>query len=425
MSAKRERGLKQLPDGRWQFSWCYQGKYHRFKANTKTEARAQREKIKTEIRAGKYREPQKAARVPFSKAVESFLEWSKLANRKSTYKADVWSTSLFLASPYLKDKMLDQVTGADVELFKQALAKAPRRAPHPGLRLTTAGKWRLTWTEGGIYRRRLFGEEGAARACLAKVLEEKRKAPAGDEVTISKRAVDLVIGRLKRLFNKCTEWGLLEKSPAEKVKMFHEDMRRVRFLSEEEEGPLMAAASPHLRRIITLALNTGMRKAEIMGLRWQDVDFKNAVAFIPATRAKGKRDRYVPMNEAAVATLKELPQAIDGADLIFNPGLEERKKTGKPPKRGVPHGNLERHWRQALAASGLQDFHFHDLRHTFASRLVMEGVDLYRVSQLLGHADLKMTLRYTHLAPSWLKDAVGVLTARNLRNNLHAGGSGA
>lgn len=423
--SKRERGLKQLPDGRWQFSWCYQGKYHRFKANTKTEARAQRERIKTEIRAGKYRDPQRAPRVTFLKAVKKFLEWSDSANRKSTFKNDKWVASQWMSSPHFAGKMLDQVSGADVELFKQAIAKAPRRPSRPSLRHVPTGAWRLPWTEGGRHRRKTFEDETVARAALAELLQAKRKAPAGEEPTISKRSVDATMSRLKRLFNKCIEWGMLEKSPAEKVKFFREDVKRVRFLSEEEEERLVAAASPHLRRIITVALNTGMRRAEIMGLRWQDVDFKNAVAFIPATRAKGKRDRYVPLNEAAVAALKDLPQAIDGADPIFNPGFEEWKKTGIWPKRGVPHGNLERHWRQALAASGLQDFRFHDLRHTFASRLVMAGVDLAVLRELLGHADMTMTLRYAHLAPSRLKEAVRILAGPKLHEKVHTGGAGA
>lgn len=411
MNPKRERGLKQLPDGRWQFSWKYQGKYHRFKANTKTEARAQRERIKTEIRAGKYRDPQRATRITFEKAVEKFLTWTETANRPSTAKNDAWVAGFMTASPHFAGKLLDHVNGSDVELFKQTLAKAPRRPSQPGIRHLSAGTWRLSWSVGGHYHRKTFKDEAAARAALAQIaLDRKKGTPDREAPVVSKRTVDVVMARLKRLFSLCVEWGLLERSPAERVKLFREDVMRVRYLSEEEEDLLLGAASPHLCRIITVALNTGMRKGELMGLRWQDVDLKNGVAYIPATRAKGKRDRRIHLNAPAVAALEELARPIDSTELVFN------------SLTGGPHGNLERLWRRALAASDLQDFHFHDLRHTFASRLVMAGVDLNTVRELLGHTNLIMTLRYAHLAPSRLKEAVRILAIPRLHEKVHAEG---
>lgn len=445
MAAQRERGLKQLPDGRWQFSWKYQGKYHRFKANTKTEARAQRERIKTEIRAGKYRDPQRAARVTFEKAVERFLTWSETTNRKATFRNDRWVAAYWLASPHLAGKYLDQVNGGDVDLFKQALAKAPRGGSRPGLKQTKSGRWRLSWCTSGRYRRRTFTGEAQAREALAALLEERGRGPEAEQLILSKCAVDRALARLKRLFSLCVDWGLLERSPAERIKLFREDVNRVRFLTDEEEDRLLAAAAPRLRLVIVLALHTGMRKAEILGLRWQDVDLKNAVAFIPATRAKAKRDRAVHLNERALAVLKELPRSLDGADYVFKRTMDKgqpqaegdggetqgkvlslapgpRRSTkgaegeGKPPRL-----NLGRLWSQAVADAGLENFRFHDLRHTFASRLAMAGVDLNKIRELMGHSGIAMTLRYAHLAPSELKDAVKILAVPKVHGKVHAG----
>ena len=154
--------------------------------------------------------------------------------------------------------------------------------------------------------------------------------------------------------------------------------------------------------MVTFALHTGMRRGEILGLRWQDVDLRNSVATIPAARAKGRRHRYVPLNTDAMDILATLPSPIERSALIFGNSA------------GKLNENFRREWQAAIELSGLEDFRFHDLRHTFASRLVMAGVDLAVLRELLGHRDFEMTLCYAHLAPSHLRAAVAVLQT-NLR----------
>jgi integrase len=133
------------------------------------------------------------------------------------------------------------------------------------------------------------------------------------------------------------------------------------------------------------------------------VDLRNAVATIPSIRAKAKKDRYIHLNAVAMSILRELPAPIDRQAFVF------------ANSAGGKEINIERHWRQAISAAGVEDFRFHDLRHTYASRLVMAGVDLAVLRELLGHSDFTMTLRYAHLSPSRLKSAVTILESQDLQ----------
>jgi len=397
MGERSERGLKQLPDGRWQFSWCFEGKYHRRIADTKTEARAYLQKIRTQIREGKYLEVQKEVKTTFEEAVKRFLEWSSLHMRVNGRQTDSWAARYWLASDHLRGKTLDKITGGDIERFRQELAQMPRTRKRGSLKHLADGRWRVSWSLHGTYHRHVLKSEAKAKALLEKALADIK-----EKDVLSKKALDEVIGRLKRLFNLCLEWGLCTKNPAAKIKLFREDDRRYRYLSEDEEERLLAACVPYMRRIVTFALHTGMRRGEILGLRWQDVDFRNRVAIIPASRSKSKKDRCIPLNGVAISVLNELPRPLAQEGLIFG------------NTAGGQQANIKRYWNKALVAAGIENFHFHDLRHTYASRLVTAGVDLAVLRELLGHADFTMTLRYAHLHPSRLQEAVAILES-NLR----------
>jgi integrase len=147
-----------------------------------------------------------------------------------------------------------------------------------------------------------------------------------------------------------------------------------------------------------------------MALRWPDIDFGSET--IAIRRAKSGEGRRLPMNPIAREELRELRQkqireGAAGSDLV---AMRERYVFEEA--RGSARTNLERYWPAACRRAGIEDFHFHDLRHTFASRLVTAGVDLYTVQTLLGHKTPAMTLRYAHLAPGHLREAVGRLVLR-------------
>jgi integrase len=391
MEMRKERGLKQLPDGSWQ--WSFKdgtGKYRRHKARTKGEARAYLEKARTQKREGRFMEKRKEIKTKFEEAVKRFLEWSETNTRPSTHSRDKWAVRQWLRSPLLAGKALPTITAGDVERFKQQLLKLPKKRRGSLIEMSN-GKWIYSWCAGGKYYRHVAKTKEEARAKLEKAVGKPK-----DE-TISRRSVDICVARLKRMFNLSVDWGLMPSSPAARVRLFREDRRRVRYLTEEEETGLLDACSPQLRRVVLFALHTGMRRGEILGLRWQDVDTKNGVAIIPAEKAKGKRNRFIPLNSVALEVLDELPASLDRTALVFK------------NSEGGEWDRLRKHWEYAVFAAGLEDFRFHDLRHTYASRLVMAGIDLAVLRELLGHRDFEMTLRYAHLAPSRLKAAVTVL----------------
>jgi integrase len=156
----------------------------------------------------------------------------------------------------------------------------------------------------------------------------------------------------------------------------------------------------HVTPIVLLALNTGLRKGEIFGLTWGDVNLVGAMVTVRGEGAKSGQTRYVPLNAEALKVISEWQAGGAADDLVF-PGRGD----------GEPLDDIKKGWAPIVKAAKLEQFTFHDLRHTFASKLVMAGVDLNTVRELLGHADIKMTLRYAHLAPEHKAAAVAKLVA--------------
>ncbi|MCX8027680.1 MAG: site-specific integrase [Thermodesulfovibrionales bacterium] len=148
--------------------------------------------------------------------------------------------------------------------------------------------------------------------------------------------------------------------------------------------------------MVIMALHTGMRKGEILNLKWDNVDLKHG--FILIEMSKNGERREIPINNTLRETLISLVRRLDVPYVFYN------KNTGKPYQ-----SDLKRSFNSALKRAGIKDFRFHDLRHAFTSHLVMAGVDITTVSKLLGHKSLTMTLRYSHLSKSHTMQAVNVL----------------
>ncbi|MBI5598824.1 MAG: site-specific integrase [Deltaproteobacteria bacterium] len=207
---------------------------------------------------------------------------------------------------------------------------------------------------------------------------------------------------LKHMHTKAVEWDLGGEDVLKRVrrvKMLPEHNRRLRFLSREESAALVVACDPHLRPIVVTALNTGMRKGEILSLEWgRHVDLRHGLILLDVTK-NGER-REVPINQTLREILSALVRRI-GSPYVFTDG------------EGRRYRDVKRSFASACRRAGIKDFRFHDLRHTFASQLVMAGVDLTTVKELLGHKTLTMTLRYAHLAPAHLSNAVRVLDEGN------------
>jgi len=210
--------------------------------------------------------------------------------------------------------------------------------------------------------------------------------------------VNRLVATIKHMFTKAVEWDFVEEETLKRirrVKLLEENNRRLRFLSKEECQALISASDKHLKPIVITALNTGMRKSEILLLKWDNIDLKHGFILLEITK-NGER-REIPINETVRIALQSLTRRLDVPYVFFDPN------TGKPYK------DVKRSFTSACRRAGIKDFRFHDLRHTFASHLVMAGVDLTTVRELLGHKTLNMTLRYAHLAPSHKVKAVNVL----------------
>jgi len=208
------------------------------------------------------------------------------------------------------------------------------------------------------------------------------------------------IATLKHMFTKAVDWNMVEDEALKRIrkaKLLEENNRRLRYLNKDDCQALINSCPNHLKPIVITALNTGMRKEEILSLKWDNVDLKNDFILLDITK-NGQR-REIPINAMVKEILSGIIRRIDLPYVFYDP------TTGKR------YGNIQRSFTTACRRAGIKDFHFHDLRHTFASQLIMAGVDLTTIKELLGHKTLTMTLRYAHLAPSHKVKAVDLLSS--------------
>jgi integrase len=217
-----------------------------------------------------------------------------------------------------------------------------------------------------------------------KAARRKRVGPA----TVNKE-----LACFKTMFSKAVVWGMSTSNPIKKVSMFREPPGRVRFLSQEEIDRLLFEAADHLKPIIIVALYTGMRKSEILKLTWKDIDFEHRLLFV--RNSKNGSSRQIPMAQDVVRVLQPLP------------ATQSRVFTGTQ-QNSV--SSIRTGFENAVKRAEIEDFSFHDLRHTFASYMVMAGVDILTVKELLGHRTLAMTARYAHLSSAHKSRAVETLS---------------
>ncbi len=210
---------------------------------------------------------------------------------------------------------------------------------------------------------------------------------------------------LRRVFNVAIRDGKTERNPVTKVGMLREPSGRIRYLTDaEEKGLMRAPATEGDRQRVTVLLQTGLRKSEFLSLRWKDVDLKAGVLTIP--RSKNGETRHVPLTSTVRTIIGSLPRPLDGAALVFP--NSEGKLDLRWPEKTVP---------AAVEDAEIEDFRFHDLRHyrhTFASRLAMEGVDLLTIKDLGGWKTFTMVQRYAHLSPGHRHAAIERLASRKV-----------
>ena len=239
---------------------------------------------------------------------------------------------------------------------------------------------------------------------------------------------------LKALLNKAVEWDVIAVNPINKIKPIKVDKSaRVRYLTSKEEASLRASLdereadirkgrlsgnawrevrrystlpsldapfADYLKPMVLLALNTGLRRGELFNLAWTDVDLERKQLTVEGTTAKSGQTRHIPLNREAHGLLTDW-RAQSKKELVF-----------PSPTTNKRFNNIKRSWEGLRDRAQLENFVFHDLRHTFASKLVMAGENLYVVKELMGHSTIQMTEKYAHLAPKLKASAVEKLVDR-------------
>ncbi len=217
---------------------------------------------------------------------------------------------------------------------------------------------------------------------------------------VKKPTVNRTITAIKSFLNRAVQLGYLEKNPAQFVKKLKEEQTHIKHLSDGEIKKLLTVCSPRVQKIVTLFLLTGMRLGELAHLRWKDVDYRHGLIHIqnqPDWTTKNFKPRVIPMHPRAKQILEGLPQKK--AQLYVFPTA-----TGKTIESYI-RAEILRYAKKAKVSANVKMF-----RSTFASNLVMSGVDIYTVSKLLGHYDVKITEKhYAHLTPKFLGKSVSRL----------------
>jgi len=235
---------------------------------------------------------------------------------------------------------------------------------------------------------------------IEKYIRERRSQRTYRKTFVSAATVNRELQVFKRMFNLAIQWKKAQANPVREVKFLKEERKPDRVLTQEEEDKRLASSASHVRMAVVLALHTGMRLGKVLGLAWSDINLREN--FIMVVKAKGSKTRSIPINRVLREALLEFRKpAGKGTYLFFN------DRTGKPIQ-AIKTGFVK-----AVRRAGIPHCCFHDLRHTFATRLVLAGVDLATVSELLGHSSIEMTMRYAHPSPENRRRAVELLSDRH------------
>ncbi len=210
---------------------------------------------------------------------------------------------------------------------------------------------------------------------------------------------------LRKMFNYAIEEGYLEKNPMDQIKSFSEkDNLKERILTEDEEVRLMEESSPHLKSIIVIALNTGMRLGKILNLRWDQIDMDYQT--IKVDNTKNGRSRTIPVNDTLHKEIDKLKNRKNNKPFVFF-----NEDTGKPLT------TVKTAFKAACRRAGIEGLRMHDLRHTFGSRLIQRGADIETVRSLMGHNSIAITQRYLHSTETLKRKSVDLLSADHPKSN--------
>lgn len=353
MPRKKRRGYYQRGN-KWQIDTSYKGIRIRELVATEEMAEKELRKIQTLIDENRYLEMKRRSKMTLGQFAKRYLQWCE--NERQKAFEDKSKRLTRMVHFFGEDILLSDVDVETLEGYKA------HRLSHPGMR-------------------------GQIR-------------PA---------TINRDIANFKHLLSKAVEWGVLTENIGMKVKLLKVQNQSLRYLSGPELESLLGAASRYLKSLIILAVNTGLRKSELLRLKWTDINFRTG--YIELLDQKNGEMSYIPMNKGVKETLRKIPRRLD-SPYIFS------KKNGQPPV------DIKYHFYKGLKQSGIPHCNFHSLRHTFASHLCMSGVDLPTIRELMRHKSYAMTLRYAHLSNQHTQKAVDTLSFFHSEKGRQSEGSG-
>ena len=215
---------------------------------------------------------------------------------------------------------------------------------------------------------------------------------------------NLYFSSLNSIFALALKNDKLDKSPCAEIKRIKENNEVIRWLDIGEERKLMEVMPEEFQLIVRVAINTGLRVSEQMSLRWDDIDLRNRQITLRET--KSGETQFQPMNSIAFEAfrrLKLMPTHISGEVFHWINQFKGYKKTRS-------YYNLNYYWKSYCKMAGIKKCRWHDLRHSFASRMVIDGENIVQVQKLMRHADITTTMRYIHLAPKNQQEALSRLS---------------
>lgn len=256
---------------------------------------------------------------------------------------------------------------------------------------------KLSWWDDRLRMKRVierFGEKMVSDVNVKSLEAFKRDLIVEG---LSGGTINRIFALLSLTFKLARQIGKVTDNPCSKIKRVRENPHRTRYLSEDEEARLRdAIRNPRNLLELDVAIHTGMRQSEQYGMEWPAVDLSGKVLTI--SRSKHGATRHIPLNEEAESAFRTLSESRNGDRRVF--GICSPKKW----------------FDTAIDKAKIEDFTWHDLRHTFGSRLAMSGVSMKSIQELMGHRSILTTMRYAHLSPEYQREAVKKLSSYSLKS---------